>query len=34
VEFDGEPMSEGLRGPMCERLQALYVDLVRSECGG
>ena len=34
VEFDGEPMSEGSRGPMCERLQTLYVDLVRSECSG
>ncbi|MEO2179489.1 MAG: aminotransferase class IV, partial [Candidatus Poseidoniia archaeon] len=34
VEFDGEPMGEGRRGPMCERLQTLYVDLVRSECGG
>ena len=34
VEFDGKPMGEGHRGPMCERLQALYVDLVRSECGG
>ena len=33
-EFDGEPMGEGRRGPMCERLQTLYVDLVRSECGG
>ena len=34
VEFDGKPMGEGHRGPMCERLQDLYVDLVRSECGG
>ena len=34
VEFDGKPMGEGHRGPMCERLQALYLDLVRSECGG
>ncbi len=34
LEFDGKPMGEGHRGPMCERLQALYVDLVRSECGG
>jgi branched-chain amino acid aminotransferase len=34
VEFDGKPMGEGHRGPMCERLQTLYVDLVRSECGG
>jgi len=34
VKFDGEPMGEGRRGPMCERLQALYVDLIRSECSG
>ena len=34
VSFDGEPMSEGRRGPLCERLQGLYIDLVREECGG
>jgi branched-chain amino acid aminotransferase len=34
VEFDGKPVGEGHRGPMCERLQDLYVGLVRSECGG
>ena len=33
VEFNGEPMGGGLRGPVCERLQALYLDLIRSECG-
>ena len=34
VEFDGEPMSQGQRGPMCERLQSLYTELPRSECRG
>ena len=34
VSFDGEPVGDGIRGPMCERLQDLYIDLVRSECGG
>jgi branched-chain amino acid aminotransferase len=34
VEFDGEPMSQGQRGPMCERLQSLYTELLRSECCG
>ena len=34
VSFDGEPVGGGIRGPMCERLQNLYIDLVRSECGG
>ena len=34
VEFDGEPMSQGQRGPMCERLQSLYTELLRSECRG
>ena len=34
VEFDGKPMGGGQRGPMCERLQALYLELIRSECGG
>ena len=34
VSFDGEPVGVGIRGPMCERLQNLYIDLVRSECGG
>ena len=34
VSFDDEPMSDGRRGPMCERLQGLYIDLVREECGG
>ena len=32
VEFDGEPMGSGRRGPVCERLQGLYLDLIRSEC--
>ena len=34
VEFDSEPMSQGQRGPMCERLQSLYTELLRSECRG
>ena len=34
VEFDGEPMSGGQIGPMCELLQGLYIELIRSECGG
>jgi branched-chain amino acid aminotransferase len=34
VEFDGEPMSQGQRGPMCERLQSLYTELLGSECRG
>ncbi|MDP6562707.1 MAG: aminotransferase class IV [Candidatus Thalassarchaeum sp.] len=34
VEFDGKPMGSGRRGPVCERLQALYLELIRSECGG
>ena len=34
VEFDGAPMSQGQRGPMCERLQSLYTELLRSECRG
>ncbi|MDP6661743.1 MAG: aminotransferase class IV [Candidatus Thalassarchaeaceae archaeon] len=34
VSFDGEPMSNGRRGPLCERLQGLYIDLVEEECYG
>jgi len=34
VEFDGVPMTGGSRGPMVERIQRLYLELVRSECGG
>ena len=34
VNFDGEPLGSGSRGPICERLQGLYIDLIRSECGG
>ncbi len=33
VSFDGEPMSDGSRGPLCERLQGLYTDLVEGGCG-
>ena len=34
VEFDGEPMGQGQRGQMCELLQGLYIELLRSECRG
>ena len=34
VSFDGEPMGSGKRGPVCETLQKLYLDLVRVECNG
>ena len=34
IEFDGGEMSAGVRGPMAERIQNLYIDLIRSECGG
>ncbi len=34
VSFDGKAIGEGIRGPMCERLQNLYIDLVRSESSG
>ncbi len=34
IEFDGEEMSAGVRGPMAERIQNLYIDLIRSEWGG
>ena len=34
VSFDGKVIGEGIRGPMCERLQNLYIDLVRSESSG
>ena len=34
VSFDGGPMSDGRRGPLCERLQGLYIDLVEEECDG
>tara|TARA_B100000029_G_scaffold291457_1_gene285013 strand:+ start:26170 stop:27078 length:909 start_codon:yes stop_codon:yes gene_type:complete len=34
VLLDGKAVGEGTRGPMCERLQNLYIDLVRSESGG
>tara|TARA_Y100000588_G_scaffold286561_1_gene304484 strand:- start:7404 stop:8312 length:909 start_codon:yes stop_codon:yes gene_type:complete len=32
VSFDGEAISAGKRGPMCERLQGLYLDLLKEEC--
>ena len=34
VEYDGETMSGGRRGQMTERLQNLYIEMIRSECGG
>ena len=33
VEFDGAPMSGGRRGPMVERIQNLYIELMERECG-
>ncbi|MBR79967.1 MAG: aminotransferase class IV [Euryarchaeota archaeon] len=33
VSFDGHAISEGKRGPLCERLQGLYLGLVKEECG-
>ncbi len=32
IEYDGKAMSNGVRGPMVERLQKLYLELIRSEC--
>ena len=32
VEYDGAPMSGGVRGPMVARLQQLYIELIRQEC--
>ena len=34
VSFDGKAVGGGIRGPLCERLQNLYIDLVRSESDG
>jgi len=34
VSFDGKAVGGGIRGPLCERLQNLYIDLVRSESVG
>lgn len=34
VSFDGKAVGDGCRGQICERLQNLYIDLVRSESGG
>jgi branched-chain amino acid aminotransferase len=31
---DGRRFGDGARGPMVERLQGLYLDLIRRECGG
>ena len=31
ISFDGKAVGGGIRGPLCERLQNLYIDLVRSE---
>jgi len=33
VSFDGEPISGGAKGPMCDLLQGLYINLIREECG-
>ena len=32
VSFEGEPMGGGARGPICEKLQELYISLVEDEC--
>ncbi len=32
VEYDGAPMSGGVRGPMVARLQQLYIELIGREC--
>jgi len=29
VSFDGSPVGDGKRGPICEHLQNLYQELVR-----
>ena len=34
VSFDGVPVGDGKRGPICERLQGLYISLVEDECSG
>ena len=33
VSFDGEPISGGSKGPMCDLLQGLYINLIKEECG-
>ncbi len=33
IEVDGHEMSGGKRGEMTERLQKLYIDLIKRECG-
>ena len=32
VEYDGKPMSGGVRGPMVTRLQQLYIALIGRTC--
>ena len=32
IEYDGKQLSNGVRGPMVERLQKLYIDMIRREC--
>ncbi len=32
IEFDGRPMGDGTRGPIVERLQKLYLELISREC--
>ena len=32
IEVDGHELSGGKRGPMTERLQQLYIELIRREC--
>jgi len=32
IKYDGRPMGDGRRGPIVERLQTLYLELISSEC--
>ena len=34
AEVDGRTIGTGARGPVTERLQALYLDLIERECAG
>lgn len=34
VRYEGVPMSGGVRGPMVQRLQALYIELIEQTCRG
>lgn len=32
IEYDGKQLSNGVRGPMVERLQKLYIEMIGREC--